>query len=339
MASTSTAGGKRTKKSPKKILMGPPEIVPGATPKLKKRARFDEKDSPTNVALRRSPRRSQSVDLRTRTREFQVPPLDCGRGQDKEREVQNDSEEGVSPVELPLEDLSVGAIKRCIPRVGTSVLCLLVKTKLIYSSSLQPYRHITSLLVTYEPPRLHEAPIRHSFLDPPLAQTLASTSKPSSIKSTTPSSSSNASAFPLALARLARGRRGSWIIPISSPFQIPHSSPPTWISSSTPSSKSPRPIVWTDARLRCLWIYLTRIHDSGKMGIVDADCVAASSVVGSSLPDHIRIRADAHLALALRALLTLVKVEDMNEEPKQERFLKDPRLVWISESGVPILLA
>lgn len=183
------------------------------------------------------------------------------------------------------------------------------------------------------------------------------------------------------LPYLAPGRRGAWLIPLSGPlpWTAGNPTPPAWLatapgpsitggtaplpapSSSTthPASSAPAPpsitspskrprtrprtIPWTDARLRATWFWLDRLHLTGKMGPVWAECVTAAQS-GGRMPDHIRVHAMAHLALALRRMLGLVDVRSTGWkgggcEGDGERFLCAVRLVWVDEGGRGVLVA
>lgn len=226
---------------------------------------------------------------------------------------------------------------------------------------VQPYRHVTTFPATDQNPRRqHPSKIRHSFVDPP------------------PAKRGSAITHDTADSYLTPGRRGAWIIPVSGPLPIPHASTPSWSPSPTPSSsnrlapppskasapKGSLPVInWTDARLTTFWTILTTLHEKALMGEVKAHCAFASSSSSSPLTssahantsgiaprifhDHIRVSAEAHLALPLRTLLGLVSVtkagttaaKEGEEEVDGEKFLEKVRLVWVDERGRPVLTA
>lgn len=136
-------------------------------------------------------------------------------------------------------------------------------------------------------------------------------------------------------------------LPSSSPALPPSSatlpSSSTLASAPAPTRRRPRTIAWTDARLRALWHFLGRLHETGKMGPVWAECLTATQS-GGLMPDHIRVHAMAHLALALRHWLGLVDVKSTKWEvgegaDDEERFLDRVRLVWVEEGGRAVLVA
>lgn len=233
----------------------------------------------------------------------------------------------------------------------------------------QPYRHLEDHRPsTQNPARQHPAKIRHSFLDP----------SPNGLPP--PSPSRNARLYPSALTSLAPGRRGAWIIPISGPLPISQTSAPIWpfpptfvnglaapVKPPKASKDKPKAIEWTDGRLIALWTVLTSLHERAPMGEVKASCFLSASAdhpatspppaqpshlslplsfppapSPSSWPDHIRIAGDAHLALPLRSLISIVTAQQSSRKEDQldkEKFLDGTRLVWVDEAGRPILTA
>ncbi|ORY78376.1 hypothetical protein BCR35DRAFT_100874 [Leucosporidium creatinivorum] len=186
--------------------------------------------------------------------------------------------------------------------------------------------------------------------------------------------------YPSALASLAPGRRGAWIIPVSGALPIPQTSSSTWclppsiisglgapIKPQRSSKGKLKTIEWTDARLIALWTVLTSLHQRAPMGEVKTTCFLSSTALPSpsllpratpsrlsspllsshaqSLspwPDHIRIAGDAHLALPLRGLISIVTAKQSGRAEDQydtEKFLEGARLVWVDEAGRPVLVA
>jgi hypothetical protein len=114
-------------------------------------------------------------------------------------------------------------------------------------------------------------------------------------------------------------------------------------------------IHWNDDRLRTLWKVLTQLHDKGVMGNIRA--TACSTIEGTARtspqvaagndfvwPEHIRVACDAHLALPLRSALGLVsaqerRVPETKGAAPSVKFLKNVRLLWVDEEGLPVLLA
>ncbi|BGO89349.1 hypothetical protein NBRC10512_001756 [Rhodotorula toruloides] len=156
-------------------------------------------------------------------------------------------------------DLADGAIKRCIP---------------------YPYCHnpSTSVAVNMNHARQHPSRILHSFVDPsldPLASNLTAATG-AATNGATQSQYTLASQLPLdsplTMSYLQPGRRGAWLIPVSAPLPILHTSPVRWFAQPPPPPSSPAPIPaersidWTDARLRTLWSFLTSLHESGSFG-------------------------------------------------------------------------
>jgi len=76
------------------------------------------------------------------------------------------------------------------------------------------------------------------------------------------------------------------------------------------------------------------------MGPVWAECVTAKES-GGLAPDHIRVHAMAHLALALRRWLGLIDVKNTEWEGEDDgvRFLDRVRLVWVDEGGRRVMVA
>ncbi|KAM0753269.1 hypothetical protein T439DRAFT_323910 [Meredithblackwellia eburnea MCA 4105] len=169
------------------------------------------------------------------------------------------------------------------------------------------------------------------------------------------------STFPIAYSHLQPGRRGKFLIPISAPLPIPSTSKPAWGASAPTTTTSPKKrgsgsssssrekedvIYWTDDRLKSLWKFLDRIHDSDSLGSVEAECFLVQDYNqvtneggdreeggGAVWPDHVRVNCPAEFALALRAVLRTVKADD------GVRFLERSKLVWVDESGMSIFLA
>ncbi|GAA6003308.1 hypothetical protein JCM10207_001855 [Rhodosporidiobolus poonsookiae] len=270
--------------------------------------------------------------------------------------------------EEPLQerpDLAVGAVERCIP-------C--------------PYAHPTTPdSPDMNPSRQHASRILHSFVDPTFA-----TSTSSLLGSGTSQFTQLPTLSPLTHAYLTPGRRGSWLVPVSSALPIPHTSPARWFAVPPPPSPLPSPsaagalappppIKWTDARLRALWSLVTSLNASGSFGALRAAChipSSSSTVLSPSassappLPAYVKITADAHLALAIRALLDQLSVRKLTalEAPQQKeasaagpgaqgkgktreeekeageevdavKWLAGRALVWVDEMGRAVLTA
>ncbi|GAA6026735.1 hypothetical protein JCM8097_005822 [Rhodosporidiobolus ruineniae] len=268
-------------------------------------------------------------------------------------------------------ELADGAVERCIP---------------------YPYRHTETIECSNpNPPRQHPSRILHSFVDPSFSASLAtapparsassSLLRPASMSRTHSGSSQFQhlpALSPLTYSYLAPGRRGSWLVPLSGPLPIPHTSSARWFTSSPPPTRAPRtasaevgepppppPIDWTDDRLKALWSFLDTMHRAANMGSLRATCfvppssssAASSPSAGTSaspssaLPSYIKVTTDAHLALAFRmALDTLnVRAMDVGEEKEKgkareksadrETFLKGRALVWVDEIGRAVLIA
>lgn len=89
------------------------------------------------------------------------------------------------------------------------------------------------------------------------------------------------------------------------------------------------------------------------MGEVKAACHLSSperpfpaspspTVNSSPWPDHIRVSADAHLALPLRSLFSVIAGKLSGREDSLEdavKFLDGVELLWVDEAGRPILTA
>jgi len=234
----------------------------------------------------------------------------------------------------------------------------------------QPYRHLGDHLPsTSNPARQHPAKIRHSFLDPP---------PPNAFSNPLPAYDPHL--YPSALTSIAPGRRGAWIVPVSDPLPISNTSSPSWsyplgVGKGLAASINPpkfsngklKTIEWTDGRLVALWTVLTSLHERAPMGEVKATCflsstaqpLASSHTIApssrlysppssspaespSSWPDHIRIAGDAHLALPLRSLISIVSAKQSYRKEDQldtEKFLQGVRLAWVDEAGRPVLTA
>ncbi|KAL7342038.1 hypothetical protein BJY59DRAFT_713100 [Rhodotorula toruloides] len=246
-------------------------------------------------------------------------------------------------------DLADGAIKRCIP---------------------YPYCHnpSTSIAVNMNPARQHPSRILYSFVDPAvdtLASTLAAANG-AATNGATQSQYTLASQLPLdspvTMSYLQPGRRGAWLIPVSAPLPIPHTSPVRWFAQRPPPPPSPSPtsaersIDWTDARLRTLWAFMTSLHEAGSFGRVRAVAwfpPSSSASSASAWPEMIRLNCDAHLALAIRGLLAQANVKTLRgvvgsggegkkrrkEEEDSEKWLRGRALVWVDEEGKAVLTA
>ncbi|GAA5900453.1 uncharacterized protein JCM6883_002849 [Sporobolomyces salmoneus] len=218
----------------------------------------------------------------------------------------------------PAEDaeLAIGAIKRCIP---------------------PPYHHIVKH--DYEPPKIpsRQAPARivHSFVDPSFTPSRSNSSSATSLGGRGGGGGGGASNLSTLSQKTAQflipGRQGSWLIPISAPFeQLPQASPPIWYpcpppppspSKSTRTSllareqSKPTPIEWTDRRLSALWSFLSNLNESSAFGPLRAACHLhpdSSSKGGGgdqAFPEYLKITMDANLALAFRTMLGLFSLE------------------------------
>lgn len=209
----------------------------------------------------------------------------------------------------------------------------------------------------------HLTAIKYSFLDP---------------ISSLPLSISRNSQFPLALSNLSLGRRGSWIIPITTSNKISSKVLNDSISKATWNERigncdipSKIYIYWNEDRLKSLWDIIRNLNISGNMGSVYATCNFSENFINSTTSttnkrtknqemsdyfrsiDHIRISVDAHLALPLRTLLGLTDArkskskstnlvvggEGVENLQDKEKFLRNSGLVWINESGEFVLVA
>ncbi|GAA5867559.1 hypothetical protein JCM8547_001219 [Rhodosporidiobolus lusitaniae] len=250
-------------------------------------------------------------------------------------------------------ELVEGAVRRCIP---------------------YPYQHTHwNPSLNLNPPRQHPARVLYSFVDPSFVP--LSSSRPTSSSNLAPASFSAAFPFPLpqssslvrtassgssqafshlsassprTLSYLAAGRRGSWLIPLSShPFaslSISSSTPPPpvvsegrWFASPPPPTLPSRPpllrngvrpspqeqkegkkIDWTDARLSCLWTFLDTLHENTALGSLRATCVSPPSREGGG-GEYLKVTTDAHLALPLRSVLAQVNVKAIRAPQRAER--------------------
>ncbi|BGP22587.1 hypothetical protein JCM10295v2_001472 [Rhodotorula toruloides] len=263
-----------------------------------------------------------------------VPPTPDERVEEKKAKENN-------------SELAKGAIKRCIP---------------------YPYCHNPSIpaAVNMNPARQHPSRILHSFVDPafdPLASTLAATNA-ATANGATQSQYKLTSQLPLdspvTMSYLQPARRGAWLIPVSASLPIPHTSPVRWFAQPPPSPISPSPtsakrrIDWTDTRLRALWEFLTSLHESGSFGRIRAVAwfpPSPSASSASAWPEMIRLNCDAHLALAIRGLLSQANIKALRavadagvggrkgEEGDCEKWLKGRALVWVDEEGRAVLTA
>ncbi|GAA5919351.1 hypothetical protein JCM1841_004356 [Sporobolomyces salmonicolor] len=254
----------------------------------------------------------------------------------------------VEEIKLPTQakeqpELGKGALQRCIP---------------------YPYANAPSLTcLNPNPTRQHPSLILHSFVDPSFRRTTSSASSASLSLIIEPSALTTSPTYSF----LSPGRRGSWLIPISGPFPLPHASPPKWFASPPPPSSSarqpknkprsddqpkPRAIEWTSARLRALWAALDALHGNTHFGSLRATChippslsppSLASNVSGSdpspapkaALPEYLKVSTDAHLALALRGALDQVTVKGLlqDEEGASEQDRGDGE-TWLRGRGL-----
>lgn len=154
-----------------------------------------------------------------------------------------------------------------------------------------------------------------------------------------PESAGRSGGGPSPLRSTSRALTSSATLPTSPAVNLPAS---TAVSTSS-GARRPRSIDWTDARLRAAWFWIDRLHHTGKVGPVWAECLTAAQS-GGGMPDHIRVHAMAHLALALRQMIGLWDVQSLRwkgdgAETDGFRFLKPVRLVWVDEGGRPVMVA
>ncbi|KAK4052932.1 hypothetical protein OIO90_004056 [Microbotryomycetes sp. JL221] len=146
------------------------------------------------------------------------------------------------------------------------------------------------------------------------------------------------------------GRRGSWLVPLLGTLPFESASEARWVeqvaTSASPDERngSSECVVWTESRFEAFCVAIHAVAAKGRFGEIHMRCEmpqksnpTAQLQPGSSYwPPLVRISADAHLALPLRAVLNLVTARDRDSMDKKQ-FLKKCLLVWVDENGEALL--